>query len=49
MKIGCLQFASELGKIEKNIARADEVLKASGIKPGDLDLLALPELAFTGE
>ncbi|KAF2181763.1 N-terminal asparagine amidohydrolase-like protein [Zopfia rhizophila CBS 207.26] len=47
MKIACLQFAPELGKVKENIARADEILKRS-IVPINLDWLVLPELAFSG-
>lgn len=48
MKIGCLQFAPRLGETGYNLNRADAVLAASGLGPGDLDLLVLPELAFSG-
>ncbi|KEY69743.1 hypothetical protein S7711_03724 [Stachybotrys chartarum IBT 7711] len=46
MRIGCLQFAPQLGDIDNNLNRADAVL--SRHEPEDLDLLVLPELAFTG-
>ena len=46
MRIACLQFASELGQVSENIARADELLAAAA--PQNLDLLVLPECAFTG-
>ena len=46
MKLGCLQFDSQIGYVSENIAKADELLRTN--KPGDLDLLVLPELAFTG-
>ncbi|KAI6782978.1 uncharacterized protein J7T54_002139 [Emericellopsis cladophorae] len=46
MRIGCLQFAPKLGDVNNNINRADAVL--SRADPEDLDLLVLPELAFTG-
>ncbi|KAJ4306298.1 hypothetical protein N0V88_001097 [Collariella sp. IMI 366227] len=49
MKIACLQFAPQVGDFDNNINRADDVL--SKINPDDLDdldLLVLPELAFTG-
>ncbi|MCJ1322656.1 hypothetical protein MMC15_008005 [Xylographa vitiligo] len=46
MHIAVLQFAPALGQVERNMARADELLAAA---PTDgLDLLVLPELAFTG-
>lgn len=47
MRIGCLQFAPQVGDIENNLNRADAVLSKAGTE--DLDLLVLPELAFTGE
>ncbi|OAA60436.1 Nitrilase/cyanide hydratase and apolipoprotein N-acyltransferase [Niveomyces insectorum RCEF 264] len=47
MKIGCLQFSPHVGDISNNLNRADAVLsKASDLE--ELDLLVLPELAFTG-
>ncbi|ERS95771.1 hypothetical protein HMPREF1624_07846 [Sporothrix schenckii ATCC 58251] len=47
MKIGCLQFAPEVGDVGNNLNRADDILnKAQNIE--DIDLLVLPELAFTG-
>lgn len=46
MRIACLQFAPQVGDIDNNLNRADAVL--SKANPDDLDLLVLPELAFTG-
>ncbi|KAK7751659.1 hypothetical protein SLS62_006319 [Diatrype stigma] len=46
MRIGCLQFAPQVGDIDNNLNRADAVL--SKANPEDLDILVLPELAFTG-
>ncbi|KAI0096000.1 hypothetical protein GGR51DRAFT_544488 [Nemania sp. FL0031] len=46
MRIGCLQFAPQVGDLDNNLNRADAVL--SKANPQDLDLLVLPELAFTG-
>ncbi|CZT52190.1 related to amino-terminal amidase [Rhynchosporium secalis] len=46
MRIGCLQFAPQVGDIDNNLNRADAVL--SKANPQDLDLLVLPELAFSG-
>ena len=46
MRIGCLQFAPQVGDVDNNISRADAVL--SRAVPENLDLLVLPELAFTG-
>jgi predicted amidohydrolase len=49
MKIACLQFAPQVGDIDNNLNRADAVLsKASAEELDGLDLLVLPELAFTG-
>ncbi|KAL2021509.1 hypothetical protein VTK56DRAFT_7142 [Thermocarpiscus australiensis] len=49
MKIACLQFAPEVGDVDNNIDRADAVLaKANADDLDGLDLLVLPELAFTG-
>ncbi|USP75805.1 hypothetical protein yc1106_03079 [Curvularia clavata] len=47
MKVACLQFAPEVGKVQDNIQRADSILKATQI-PTDLAWLILPELAFSG-
>ncbi|KAF2199671.1 carbon-nitrogen hydrolase [Delitschia confertaspora ATCC 74209] len=47
MKIACLQFAPEMGKVQENIRRAEELLQKASI-PTNLDWLILPELAFTG-
>ncbi|KAI1367479.1 carbon-nitrogen family protein [Xylaria arbuscula] len=46
MRIGCLQFAPQVGDVDNNISRADDVL--SRADPENLDLLVLPELAFSG-
>ena len=46
MRIGCLQFSPQVGDTENNLNRADSVL--SKANPEDLDLLVLPELAFSG-
>ncbi|MCJ1405130.1 Carbon-nitrogen hydrolase [Xylographa trunciseda] len=46
MHIATLQFSPLLGEVERNIARADELLAAANTE--GLDLLVLPELAFTG-
>ncbi|KAK1672586.1 carbon-nitrogen hydrolase, partial [Colletotrichum godetiae] len=46
MRIGCLQFAPQVGDVDNNLNRADAVL--SKADPGDLDLLVLPELSFSG-
>ncbi|KAJ0151741.1 Uncharacterized protein HZ326_5771 [Fusarium oxysporum f. sp. albedinis] len=46
MRIGCLQFAPQVGDVDNNLNRADAVL--SRANPDDLDVLVLPELAFSG-
>ncbi|KAM3504217.1 hypothetical protein MY10362_003709 [Beauveria mimosiformis] len=46
MRIGCLQFAPKVGDIDNNLNRADAVLSRADVE--ELDLLVLPELAFTG-
>ncbi|XWX00100.1 hypothetical protein V2A60_008117 [Cordyceps javanica] len=46
MRIGCLQFSPQVGDIENNLNRADAVLSRADVE--ELDLLVLPELAFTG-
>ncbi|KAI0196657.1 carbon-nitrogen hydrolase [Xylaria flabelliformis] len=46
MRIGCLQFAPQVGDIDNNLNRADAVLNKAN--PENLNLLVLPELAFTG-
>lgn len=48
MKVACLQFAPEVGKVQENIARADSILLEAQL-PFDIDWLVLPELAFTGK
>lgn len=47
MRVACLQFAPLVGDVENNIALADAILEAAN--PEDLDLLVLPEMAFSGE
>ncbi|KAF4489859.1 Protein N-terminal amidase [Colletotrichum fructicola Nara gc5] len=47
MRIGCLQFAPQVGDIDNNLNRADSVLSKAN-NTDDLDLLVLPELAFSG-
>ncbi|KAL8736832.1 MAG: hypothetical protein Q9181_002296 [Wetmoreana brouardii] len=48
MRIATLQLAPKLGRVEENIARADFLLSSSSASLDSLDLLVLPELAFTG-
>ncbi|OAA75769.1 amidase [Akanthomyces lecanii RCEF 1005] len=46
MRIACLQFAPQLAEVDQNIERADAILERAD--PQDIDLLVLPELAFSG-
>ena len=46
MRVAVLQTAPVLGAVEQNIARATALLAA--LPPSQLDLIVLPELAFTG-
>jgi protein N-terminal amidase len=53
MKVACLQFAPELGKVKENIERADRLLEASAAElrtpqDGRSLWLVLPEMAFSG-
>ena len=49
MKIACLQFAPQVGDVDNNLNRADAVLnKATAEDLDGIDLLVLPELAFSG-
>ncbi|PHH87839.1 hypothetical protein CDD83_8326 [Cordyceps sp. RAO-2017] len=48
MRIACLQFAPQVGDVDNNLNRADAVLSKVPLDDLDLDLLVLPELAFTG-
>jgi len=47
MRFACLQFDPKLGHIADNQARADALLDQS-IHRGDIDVLLMPEMAFTG-
>lgn len=46
MRIACLQFNPELGRLAENVAHANSLLEAAS--PQNIDLLVLPELAFAG-
>lgn len=49
MKIACLQLAPQVGDIDNNLNRADAVLSRANVEDLlGLDLLVLPELAFSG-
>jgi len=41
-----LKFAPQVGDVDNNLNRADAVLSKANIQ--DLDLLVLPEMAFSG-
>ncbi|KAF2012649.1 carbon-nitrogen hydrolase [Aaosphaeria arxii CBS 175.79] len=47
MIVACLQFSPELGKVQENIRKADQILQRTAI-PANIDWIILPELAFTG-
>jgi hypothetical protein len=50
MRIGCLQFAPQVGDVEHNLVRADRILdRMDPEEIENLDLLVLPEMAFSGE
>ncbi|KAL1916150.1 uncharacterized protein VTP21DRAFT_6154 [Calcarisporiella thermophila] len=46
MKIACLQYDPHLGQVQRNQRRANQLLER--FQPGDIDVLVLPEMAFTG-
>jgi predicted amidohydrolase len=46
MRIACLQFSPRLRHVKENIQLAESLL--DNVQPNELDLLVLPELAFTG-
>ncbi|KAK5107321.1 hypothetical protein LTR62_001376 [Meristemomyces frigidus] len=46
MRIATLQIAPSLGQREQNITKANTL--TSSLQPGQVDLLVLPELAFSG-
>ena len=49
VRIGCLQFAPQVGDVDNNLNRADSVLnRANSVDLDSLDLLVLPEMAFSG-
>lgn len=48
MKIATLQLNSHLGEVQRNIDHANELLDQAGLKPAQVDLLVLPEMAFSG-
>ncbi len=47
MRIACLQFAPHVGDLKYNISCAEAILEKAD--PKDLDLLVLPEMAFSGK
>jgi predicted amidohydrolase len=46
MRVDCLQFSPRLREVEENIRLAASLL--AEVRPNQLDLLVLPELALTG-
>jgi protein N-terminal amidase len=46
MRLCSLQFAPLVGEFQANVKRAEEILNASSTR--DINLLVLPEMAFTG-
>ncbi|KAL6910881.1 carbon-nitrogen hydrolase [Trichoderma evansii] len=48
MRIACLQFAPHVADVENNLSKADEILNQADAEDLEVDLLVLPELAFTG-
>jgi predicted amidohydrolase len=48
MRIATLQFTPTLGDVTSSIVHAEQVLYTDESRLRDLDLLVLPELAFTG-
>jgi len=49
MRIGCLQFAPQVGDVPNNLNRADACLsRADPMELDSLDLLILPEMSFSG-
>lgn len=48
MRIACLQFAPHVADVENNLSKADEILSQADAEDLQVDLLVLPELAFTG-
>lgn len=48
MRIATLQFTPTLGDVAASIAHAEELLSTNLSQLQNLDLLVLPELAFTG-
>ena len=52
MRIATLQFNPQVGAVEENIRNADDLLEKGGLLSegkGKVDLLVLPEMAFSGE
>jgi protein N-terminal amidase len=49
MKVALLQFAPEVGRVQENVRRADDILREQLSDKVELDWLILPEMAFSGE
>ncbi len=48
MRVACLQFDPHLGDVSYNISRAEHIIEDAAAQDLKLDLLILPELAFSG-
>ncbi|KNC87395.1 hypothetical protein SARC_00487 [Sphaeroforma arctica JP610] len=46
VRIACCQFSAALGAYERNVSRAETLMQ--NLHPEDVDMLLLPEMAFTG-
>ncbi|KAI9141925.1 carbon-nitrogen hydrolase [Paraphysoderma sedebokerense] len=48
MKIALVQFNPKLKQVESNIAKVEELLERAALTENEIDVLLLPEMAFTG-
>src|SRR5947207_654158 len=49
LRFALLQFSPQVGAFNANVAAADALLFGpNGVQPGEIDLLVLPEMAFSG-
>ncbi|EJD50406.1 carbon-nitrogen hydrolase [Auricularia subglabra TFB-10046 SS5] len=48
LRVAVVQFNPKLGAVQGNIARVQELIASSSIERGSIDLLVLPEMAFSG-
>lgn len=49
IRLALLQFHPKFKDVAHNTSRADELLEEAGLTAGQVDLLILPEMIFTGE